>query len=148
MKVFIMSLALFLIFTAFLVYSSDFNLYEQQRQALKDLAEDCAAAAALCSDLPSFSKGLLAISKKSAENLSLYMIKEAEKTALFQNGSIKMEMSLYDDVIGYAGCEKYDLQAGLPSAVITLTYTGKDIFRLPFLSCNTIKRTAVYQWEK
>ncbi len=147
MKVFLMFMAFMLLFTGFLVYSSDLSLYMQMQRSLKDLSEDCAAAGSLVIERDQYGMGLLEVDEDAARQLSAILIGKAREKPMFSSGSIESSMKIYDDVKGYEGIEDLGLSAGRPAVLVTLVYSGPDIFRLRFLKKSRITRSSVYQWE-
>ena len=148
MKTFIVFLALMLVFTAFLSYTSDMGRYVQLQNHLKALAEDCACGCSLFADEDEYSEGRLVIDEDSAQRYASFITREAvQSMPPLAKGHVSASVMIYDDAKGYDGSEAYGFVSGLPGTVVTLTYTGPDMFRLPFLTVTDITRTAVYQWE-
>lgn len=148
MKAFIIFLALMILFTSFLSYTSDLERYVKLQNHLKALAEDCACGSSLFADENEYAEGRLVIDEKSALNYTDFLTREAVlNMPPLAEGSINAEVKIYDDAKGYDGAAVYGFKSGLPGTVVTLTYTGPDMFRLPFLTLTEVTRTAVYQWE-
>ena len=148
MKVFIVFLALMIVFMGFMVYGSDMNAVMSRRLHLKALAEDCAAGCCLSLDEEAYSEGLLVINRADAEELTEYLVQEAkENMPPFARGDISASVLIFDDEKGYSGREEYGIKSDIPSAVVKLVYESGDMFRLPFLELKKLERTAVYSWE-
>ncbi len=147
MKTLILFMAFMLLFTGFLVYRDDMELYMRMQDSLKRLAEDCAAGGSLATDRDRYALGKLCIDSRSAQDISAVLIAKAREKSMFSRGRIDSSMVIFDDDKGYDGIESFGLSAGRPAVAVTLTYSGPDIFRLPFLKAASFTRTAVYQWE-
>lgn len=149
MKTFIVFLALILVFTSFLCYTSDLDRYVKLQNHLKALAEDCACGSSLFADENEYSEGRLVIDESSALRYTDFLTREAVRNMPpLADGHISAKVTIYDDAKGYEGAAAYGFKSGLPGAVVTLTYSGHDMFRLPFLKVTQVTRTAVYQWEE
>ena len=149
MKTFIVFLALLLVFTSFLCYTSDMDRYVKLQNHLKALAEDCACGCTLFADENEYSEGRLVIDENSACRYTDFLIREAVRNMPpLADGKVSADITIYDDAKGYEGAAAQGFRSGLPGAVVTLVYTGPDMFRLPFLKVTKVTRTAVYQWEE
>lgn len=149
MKTFIVFLALILVFVSFLAFTCDMDKYVKLQDHLKVLAEDCACGSSLFTDEGEYAAGRLVINQKDAEEYVAFLIGKAQECMPpLANGRISAKMTIYDDEKGYDGAAAYGFSPGRPGAVVTLTYTGPDMFRLPFFSVSTATRTAVYRWEE
>lgn len=148
MKTFIVFLALILVFTSFLCYTTDLGSYVKLQSHLKALAEDCALGSSLFADEHEYAEGRLVIDEASAMRYTDFLTREAVNTMPpLGKGRITADLTIFDDAKGYEGAAAYGFTSGLPGAVVTLTYSGPDLFRLPFLTVTEVKRTAVYQWN-
>ena len=149
MKTFIVFLALLIVFTSFLSYTSDLDRYVKLQNHLKALAEECALGSSLFADEDEYSEGRLVIDEISAQEYTGFLTREAVLIMPpLEKGSLSAEVKIYDDAKGYEGAAEYGFISGLPGVVVTLTYTGPDMFRLPFLEITEVTRTAVYQWQE
>ena len=149
MKTFIVFLALVLVFVSFLAFTSDMDRYVKLQDHLKILAEDCACGSSLFSDEREFAAGRLVIDQSDAEGYVAFLIRKAQECMPpLAEGRISAKLTIYDDEKGYDGAAAYGFSPGRPGAVVTLTYTGPDMFRLPFFSVTKVTRTAVYRWEE
>ena len=125
MKVFIVFLALLTVFSMFLSYTVDLDVYMRDQRLLKILAEDCAEAGALTIDEKSEK-----IDKEKADEAALEML---SNSGLFPFGSVSIESSsVTDDGRGYELC---------------LLLEKEDYFRLPFIDIGSIKRISGYVWD-
>lgn len=134
MKVFIVFLALVMVFSAALIFTSDIAEYVRLQKRLKVLAEDCAEAAALCIDQKaSESSGSLVIDlsrgRRAAEELCR---KAADSGGFGRNAQISVKISPY----------------GRLGVRADLVFTGRDLFRLAFLRLETFSRSAAYEWKQ
>ena len=132
MKVFMVFLALVLVFSAALVFSSDISEYVRLQKRLKVLAEDCAEAAALCVDKKaSEASGALVIDlargRAAAEELCR---KTASSGAFGKDARISVKISPY----GSCGVRA------------ELVFSGRDLFRPAFLRLDSFSRSAAYEW--
>ena len=148
MKVFIVFFAMLIINISFLSFNSDMDRYVKLQTHLKAIAEECASGASLFHDQEAYSEGFFSISKTEADAYIHFVVDKVSKIdPVFSRGNINIETIYFDDVKGYACCKDYKINKENPAVVVTLTYCGKDMFRLPFLFVNTASRTATYQWD-
>lgn len=148
MKVFIVFLAMLLLNMTFLIQWRDMDRYELLQKELKTMAEECASGAALYDDREVYSLGKLSIDQEAAEAyLSDRLEKYSAASRLGRWGLLEARMEIYDDVKGYGGAEAAGITGIGPAVLVELTYTGRDLFRLPFFCVTALQRKAVYQWE-
>ena len=148
MKTFVVFLALMLLNVSFLSFHTDMDRYQKLQVYLKAAAEEAAAGGALCRDEEAFGSGLLAVREDDARRYAAFIIEGAEKELQESiGGSAEWKVEIFDDEKGYGGCEKYGLTQGLPAVLVSVNIKCRDLFRLPFLSVTSVKRSAVYQWE-
>ena len=62
-------------------------------------------------------------------------------------GVLSARIEIFDDESGYEDAGERGLLPGCPAVSVELTYSGREMFRLPFISVTCMQRTAVYQWE-
>ena len=149
MKTFIVFMAFVLIFVSFMCYFSDMSDYIRLQGRLKVLAEDCAAGAALLTDDDLYSRGYLVIDQTAAQELVQTMLEETCRSSVFFSGcTLTAELVIYDDEKGWFGCSRYGIEPGIPCAAATVTCSGRDLFRLPFITRTSCSRTATYSWHK
>jgi len=147
LKVFLVFFAILILNISFLCQWSDMDRYAVLQKQLKILAEEAASGAALLRDETEYSFGRICIDSASAEAYVEHVLAEAEDGPYFGlSGQLAAELILFDDVKGYCGAEAHGVGTGEPAAVVVLSYQGRDLFRLPFLSVTEIRRTAVYEW--
>ena len=138
-----------MVFVSFLAFTADMDKYVKLQDHLKILAEDCACGSSLFSDEREFAAGRLVINQADAEKYMAFLIGKAQECMPpLADGSISAKLNIYDDEKGYDGAAAYGFSPGRPGAVVTLTYNGPDMFRLPFFSVTSVSRTAVYRWEE
>ena len=132
MKVFIVFLALVMVFSAALIFSSDIAEYVRLQKRLKVLAEDCAETAALCIDKEaSEASGSLVIDFSRGRRAAEDLCKKAENCGEYsKNAHISVKISPY----------------GRLGVRAELVFTGRDLFRLEFLHLETFSRSAAYEW--
>ncbi|MBO4818817.1 MAG: hypothetical protein J5528_01650 [Firmicutes bacterium] len=125
MKVFIVFLALLIVFSMYLSYICDLDIYMQDQRLLKMLAEDCAEAGALTID-----EKRERIDKDKADEAALEML---SSSGIFPYGTVSIESSsVTDDGRGFELC---------------LVLQKDDWFRLPFINIGSMKRISEYVWE-
>ncbi|NCB41081.1 MAG: hypothetical protein EOM59_00420 [Clostridia bacterium] len=148
MKVLIVFFAMLIINVSFLSFNSDLNRYVKLQIHLKALAEESASGASLFNDIEAYSNGVLSIDEEAASDYTNFLIETAlERDAIFRRGNISANIVYFDSIKGYEGLQSYKIQNENPAVVVTLTYFGDDLFRLPFVCVDTVSRTATYQWE-
>lgn len=147
MKVFIVFLALLLINVSFLAFHTDMDQYQRLQVYLKAAAEEGAAGGALYQDEESYGQGLLVIDEQEAREYIAYQMGRTEKELSSIGGKVSWEAEIFDDEKGYEGCFAYGLDEGIPGIRLSVQVKCGDLFRLPFLTVCTVKRSAVYQWE-
>lgn len=148
MKILIVFLGILLINVSFLAFDSDMDRYEKLQVVLKAAAEEAAAGAALCQDEAQYGKGFLVIDSRAAEEYAAFAAADVERRLPEPMGAkVNYEMKIFDDAKGYDGIENCGVSGESPAVWIRLTATGKDLFRLPFVSQTVTKRSAVYQWD-
>ena len=125
MKVFIVFLALIVIFSMFLSYLQDTDRYMQYQKLLKMLSEDCAEAGALTIDPKT---GVIS-GGRAFEAASEIL----ESSSLFPRGSVSVESA--------------SVTCGGKGFEVCLIYSGEDLFRLPFINITEIRRASEYVWE-
>ena len=149
MKVFFTFLALLTVCLSLICFTADMDRYEQLQLHLKAVAEECAGGSVLFTDPEYYAGGLVVFREDYARDYVDFLLDEArESYASFRNGNISAEIILFDDEKGYSGINEYGIKQQKPCGVVTLTWTGTDIFRLPFLEMTCVSRTAVYEWEE
>ena len=124
MKVFIVFLALVLVFSMYLVYLQDMNSYIQDQKLLKMLAEDCAEAGALTID-----ERTERIDKSQAIKAASEILRSSR---IFPKGSIAI-----------SSCRVTEDGRGFE---VELTYKVV-FFRLPFIEVSEMRRVSEYVWE-
>ena len=125
MKVFIVFLALLMVFSMFLVYRQDMIRYMQVQKLLKFLAEDAAEAGALCIDVKDRKiDGIKAVD--AAEEI-------IAASSLFPEGSVRItSWNITRDGLGF---------------YLALEYSSEDLFRSVFTDIRTVSRSSEYAWE-
>ncbi|MDR2770547.1 MAG: hypothetical protein LBB57_00755 [Clostridiales Family XIII bacterium] len=147
MKTLIVFLGLLLCCTAFLFYQNDMGRYMRAQTALKALAEECAAGAALYFDEEAFAEGRMIFNEDEARACVAYMLASSGVPApdVRAAGPVSAAVSFYDDRGAYG------MNAGAygvirhPSVVVKLRVATEDIFRLPFLTVTALEREAMYE---
>ncbi len=148
MKVFIVFLAFVMLSVSCLCFNSDYNSYVQLQNHMKALAEDAAVGSALILDGTEYAKGRLVIDEANARSYVDFLLQEAKKGRLSpERGVLSWTLEIFDDEKGYEGCGVYGLSAGKPSAVVSITFSSENLFRLKIFDMKKVTRTASYQWE-
>lgn len=146
MKTFLTFLGLLVVCLSLLCFTSDMDRYAKLQLHMKALAEECAAGSVLFTDDLAYSQGLVVFRESDARNYVEFMLSKAESEPLYLKGSLSAELRLFDDEKGYDGLIAYHIRQIRPCSVVWLSWSGPDLFRLPFFSLTGAKRTAVYEW--
>ena len=147
MKTYLTFLGLLVVCLSLLCFTSDMDRYAKLQLHMKALAEECAAGSVLFTDDENYSRGLVVFREQDAGEYVDFIIRKAQTDSpLFLKGSLTAELKLFDDEKGYAGLTAYHIRQIRPCSVVTLYWDGPDVFRLPFFSLKSAKRTAVYEW--
>ena len=146
MKTFLTFLGLLVVCLSLLCFTSDIDRYAKLQLHMKALAEECAAGSVLFTDDLAYSQGLVVFRESDARDYVEFMLNKAESEPLYLKGSLSAELRLFDDEKGYDGLIAYHVRQIRPCSVVRLSWSGPDLFRLPFFSLTGAKRTAVYEW--
>ena len=146
MKTFLTFLGLLVVCLSLLCFTSDMDRYAKLQLHMKALAEECAAGSVLFTDDLAYSQGLVVFRESDATDYVEFMLSKAESEPLYLKGSLSAELRLFDDEKGYDGLIAYHVRQIRPCSVVRLSWSGPDLFRLPFFSLTGAKRTAVYEW--
>lgn len=139
MKVFMIFIALLIINTSFMTYHCDLNNYTKLQAYMKALAEDAAAGAALYYDEEAYGNGIMIINKIEGEKFISDLLTQADtRLGLVGNESLSFDF----DIVDHRGEENLILP---PSVTVTIKFTGRELFRLPFLNHNLLVRSARYE---
>ncbi len=130
MKVFVVSLALLLLFVSMFAFSSDMETYVRLQERLKQLAEDCACGCALCLDRYAFAEGVISFDEKGAGEYMECMTEEGA-------GSLGAKNCRIDWTLEWDGA----------SCTAALTASFDDVFRLPYLTATSASRSSTYEWK-
>jgi hypothetical protein len=136
-----------LICSAFVFYQNDMGRYMRAQTALKALAEECAAGAALYFDDEAYAEGHMIFNETEARAYIAHMLTTSGVPSpdVRAAGSVAATVSFYDDrgsygaVLGAFGVVMH------PSVVVKLRVETEDIFRLPFLTVTALEREAMYE---
>ena len=146
MKTFLTFLGLLVVCLSLLCFTSDMDRYAKLQTHMKALAEECAAGSVLFTDDEAYSQGSVVFREADAGKYVSFMLQQAQGDALYLKGHLTAELRLFDDEKGYDGLIAYRVYRMRPCSVVSLYWEGPDLFRLPFFSLRTAKRTAVYEW--
>lgn len=146
MKTFLTFLGLLVVCLSLLCFTSDMDRYAKLQLHMKALAEECAAGSVLFTDDLAYSQGLVVFRESDARDYVEFMLNKAESEPLYLKGSLSAELRLFDDEKGYDGLIAYHVRQIRPCSVVRFSWSGPDLFRLPFFSLTGAKRTAVYEW--
>lgn len=140
MKIFLISLSLFIINISFLSFQGDLSRYIQLRTFLKYQAEEFASGAALYYDEEEYGKGHMVIEQTEALAYMNHVISNLKLSSTIPiDTHVSYEMVILDDEKGYGEGKE------VPSVTVTLRMESPDIFRLPFLKVTEIERMARYE---
>jgi hypothetical protein len=147
MKTLLVFLGLLLICAAFVFYQNDMGRYMRAQTALKALAEECAAGAALYFDEEAYAEGRMVFNEEEARAYIDYILAASRVPAPDAKaaGPIVPAVSFYDDRGSYGGSAGPHGVISHPSVVVRLRVATKDVFRLPFLTVTALEREAMYE---
>ncbi|MDR2089471.1 MAG: hypothetical protein LBP73_08960 [Clostridiales Family XIII bacterium] len=147
MKVLIVFTGLLLVCAAFVFYQNDMGRYMRAQTALKALAEECAAGAALYFDEEAYAEGRTIFNEDEARACVAYMLAASRVPApdVRAAGPIAASVSFYDDRGAYGGSAGAFGFISHPSVVVRLRVATEDVFRLPFLTVTALEREAMYE---
>jgi len=133
MKIFMVFVALLLVFTVSFTFAADINRYSEMQKSLKYMAEECACGAALMTDAQMASYGYIEIDEEAAEKYCTDICNTlAQRQSCFSGGTVSISK----------------VTIGKQYAAVGLTYTqSASIFRLPWLDVKSLSREAEYIWE-
>lgn len=147
MKTFITFLGLLIVCLSLLCFTSDMDRYTKMQLHLKACAEEYAAGSVLFMDQAAYSNGKIVFRSKDAEKyVNFLLAKDQAAYSSFKNGRISAEIHLFDDEKGYEGLLAYGVRQQRPCSVVTVSWHGSDILRLPYFKMTDVSRTAVYEW--
>ncbi len=146
MKTFLTFLGLLMVCLSLLCFTSDMDRYAKLQLHMKALAEDCAAGCVLFTDEAEYAQGCIVFDEADARRYVNFLLEKAESSDLYLNGSLRAELRLFDDERGYEGLRAWRVKQDRPCGVVLLRWDGPDLFRLPFFSLTSARRTAVYEW--
>jgi hypothetical protein len=147
MKTLLVFLGMLLICAAFVFYQGDMGRYVRAQTALKALAEECAAGAALYFDEEAYAEGRMIFNEEEARAYIAHMLATTGVPAPDAKaaGPIAATVSFYDDRGSYGERVGAFGVINHPSVVVRLRVATEDIFRLPFLTATAIERETVYE---
>ena len=147
MKALIVFLGMMLICTSFVLYRNDMGRYMRAQTALKALAEECAAGAALYFDEDAYAEGRMIFNEGEASAFVAYMLTDSGVPAPDAKaaGPIAASVTFYDDRGSYGGSAGAFGIIRHPSVVVRLRVATEDVFRLPFLTVTALEREAMYE---
>jgi hypothetical protein len=147
MKSLIVFLGMMLICAAFVFYQNDMGRYMRAQTAMKTLAEECAAGAALYFDAEAYAEGRMVFNEEEARAYIAHMLASSGvplpdvKTA----GPVAATVSFYDDRGSYGAAIGSFGVVTQPSVAVKLRVATEDIFRLPFLTVTELERETMYE---
>ncbi|MDR2356210.1 MAG: hypothetical protein LBE16_08460 [Clostridiales Family XIII bacterium] len=147
MKALIVFIGMLLICTAFVFCQNDMGRYMRAQTALKALAEECAAGAALYFDEEAYAEGRMIFNESEGRACVAYMLASSGVPApdVAATEPIAAAVSFYDDRGVYGGSAGAFGVIRHPSVIVKLRVATKDIFRLPFLTVTALEREAMYE---
>lgn len=166
MKVLIIFLGISIIYINILIYQSDINRYNNVQENIKNLADESAASAALYYDEEEYSIGYMVSNKEEALKHVEFIVNSFQaKSTSINFKSFDYFFYVFDQskkIYAYKNSElQYtdDLEAPFyfiddkgnsilieePSIIITIDAYFDDMFRLPFISIESISRSSMYE---
>jgi len=132
MKVFLVFLALAVVFSGLLIFSSDMREYMILQSRLKILAEDCAHAAALCIDeAASAASGSVQIDIERGQAAAERLLESSDLLDAFGSAEVSIRIRFESP-----GCVRAELN-----------WRGRDMFRLAYIEKKEAARSAAYEWR-
>ena len=133
MKIFMVFVALSLVFLCAFSFVADLNNFALMEKSLKTMAEECACGSALMTDSAMASYGYLEIDMQAAKDACGRIVnKLAAAVPAFSRGTISVD----------------SIDVGENYAAVKLSYYQQDdLFRLPFFTKHGFSREAEYRWE-
>jgi hypothetical protein len=147
MKTLLVFLGLLLICAGFVFYQNDMGRYMRAQTALKALAEECAAGAALYFDEEAYAVGRMIFNEAESRAYIAHMLATSGVPAPDAKaaGPVAADIFFYDDRGAYGGSAGPFGVISHPSVVVRLRVATKDVFRLPFLTVTALEREAMYE---
>lgn len=161
MKPLILSVAITIIFTMFIVYQQDHDMLIYHQEELKNIADDCANSASLFYDIDNYSNGLKVFNSKEGKKVIEYML--ISNLSLTQNlnptqdsywrEQIDYNVDFYDDentVFPYLYKSQwtgYERLLKEPTVIVEID-GGKGRYRLGFINPRTVVRSSAYEYVK
>lgn len=156
MKTFLVTIALFVLFSIFSVYQIDSDTYGFQNERLKSVAEDAANAAGLCLDAESFSHGYIRFDEDKGREAARLIVEKGIPVTGYWRGSIAIEVYFYNANTDGTFSPKYYTDTDTnytqsirkPSVIVKLK-TGKPRLRMNIFNdiTNSI-RIACYEYDE
>jgi hypothetical protein len=136
-----------LICSSFVFYQNDMGRYMRAQTALKALAEECAAGAALYFDEEAYADGHMIFNETEARAYIAHLLATSEVPSpdVKATGTVAATVSFYDDrgsygaIVGSFGVVMH------PAVAVRLSVTTEDVFRLPFLTVTKLERETMYE---
>ena len=156
MKTFLVTIALFILFSVFSVYQIDSDTYGFQNERLKSVAEDAANAAGLCLDAESFSHGYISFDEDKGREAARLIVEKGIPVTGYWRDSIDTEVYFYNansdgtfDPKYYTDTDTNFTQSIRKPSVIVKLKTGKPRLRMNIFNdiTNSI-RIACYEYDE
>ena len=133
MKVFIVFLALIVLFSGIFSFRTDMDRYMLLQRRLKVLAEDCAEAAAMCIDTRrSKEEGRMIIDLGKGQLAAEKLIESSALMDAFAFGGARLQVLISPE--------------GASGVRADVSWQGPDLFRLSFITKKAASRSAAYEW--
>jgi hypothetical protein len=147
MKALLVFMGMLLICAAFIFYQNDMGRYMRAQTALKALAEECAAGAALYFDEEAYAEGRMIFNEAEARKYIAHVLATSGVPAPDVRAAepLTVSVSFYDDRGGYGVSVGAFGVVNHPSVVVRLHVATEDIFRLPFLTATELARETMYE---
>jgi hypothetical protein len=146
MKTLTVFIGLAMMFTATVCFQSDAGRYARAQTYLKALAEECAAAAALFYDEEAYAEGWMVFNAREGGACISHILENTPPPPDFTPaGPFSYEVEFYDDDRGYARPAVGFAPTSAPSVAVRISVATEDIFRLPFITVESLEREAMYE---
>jgi hypothetical protein len=146
-KALLVFMAMLLVCAAFVFYQNDMGRYMRAQTALKALADECAAGAALYFDEEAYAEGRMIFNEDEGRRYIAHMLATSGIPApdVRAAGPVTASVSFYDDRGAYGGSAGAFGVVNHPSVVVRLRVATEDVFRLPFLTVTELERETMYE---
>lgn len=153
MKILLVGAAIILINVLSLTFHADYDRYELTEQALKNEADQCAAAAVLYFDEEAYGEGDLLLKDRDAvaavEDMldekctyQMHLFDDSSRHRTYENGRLESDTT-FSYPYSFLDETGYESMIDRPAVIVTVSYES-DFYRLDGVYQRTIKRSSMY----